>query len=823
MSTPEQEEATSGIAKPRGNTSKPSKKLSPLILPATNTAHSSTSADQSPSLSSPNSPLRRSTAFYGKGKEKRRQSFLETTVTSVPTTTSPTKDPSQTSPRLNTPKKPQTLEGPSSSKVEYVEVLNEVSHPSRVPGFSNNLVDYFEIDPSLLKKKQPQPRLNTNKKKRTFSGTTVKAYPQVRSFSGGGAATRATNMFHNKQSGRSIFESEYPGGEEGTSTSAGIRSSVLSGAQPGIAAAMSDIPSDTPLLLSEEGKHKRQLPMNRPEAKVSRNHGLSAIETDSTHFGRPRTSIVTSQDEAPPFTPTFGPVPVNTDANDCRNSYRVSRYSNRSSLPRHPFRDTFGFDKQLLSPVDRASPLRNSMIAGGPSTADLELSTYPQRVSSLQNLHKELNKERLSLLGEISELKRISRYAEDGGGEEFIQKIQHAENRIGTFEHLIEQAQKSIQSSSELTPEVDRGKNFDRRAIHGNHRLVHPDQQSSSSSEPNDESMSVDMYIPYTIPETRISLPNYAYSRIQPLLLDDTPVFKSALYKLGSNRKWQKREFRIDGFMLVCLEKKKIKVEPKTVILAKYSTANGLQSDPGLRRHFYPTSPPLPHISHPLVATASSVEDNTGVDQYVDYYQPPKWVIPLSDILAVTLLARNGFKVRKCFAIHTAERKYILRAETEMETACWVYLLKRMAINRYHEINLLEYNPRSPSIQANSSVHVNPTNDKSAQHHDTKTGREVVLDQWRTTVNELVQREPSLRHSLHADTQLSLSPPRHRGPRNNLNTPSAAASHRSHISKENTSSASGSMQRRKPLPIPPMRPSSSPIINPLRIVNQSEA
>ncbi|KAK9708248.1 hypothetical protein K7432_009763 [Basidiobolus ranarum] len=326
------------------------------------------------------------------------------------------------------------------------------------------------------------------------------------------------------------------------------------------------------------------------------------------------------------------------------------------------------------------------------------------------------------MLNEINELKRVSRHRAATHGNRILQNTTCPEEQIEIYEQSMDQEEKSVRRSPELEETYRYGESTDSESIQ-TESLNH----SSDGYAPSNESVYVNMYIPYTIPHHKNATLASPKSRIQPFKPDDSPIFKGFLYKLGSNRQWQKREFRTDGFMLVCLEKKKVKVQPKTIILAKYSTPDDLQTrDPELRELFYPTNPPLPHISHPLVATASPIEDSIRPGQYVEFYQPPKWIIPLSDILAVTLLARNGYKVKRCFVIYTSERKYILRAQTDMETACWVYLLKRMAEKRHHEMNALESGLRLPSNHSTSLIRINPINNQNPRKY---LQHEEILDQ----------------------------------------------------------------------------------------------
>ncbi|KAI0225372.1 hypothetical protein L0F63_001978 [Massospora cicadina] len=143
------------------------------------------------------------------------------------------------------------------------------------------------------------------------------------------------------------------------------------------------------------------------------------------------------------------------------------------------------------------------------------------------------------------------------------------------------------------------------------------------------------------------------------------------LYKLGGNRQWQRRQFRADGFTLVCLSKEPIRGPPGTGPL-KIVRPNYFAED--WRQHYHPTQPPTPRLTHPLLATASR-----GSHQLA-YHQAPKWIIPLGDMVEVSLLTRKGLRVTDSFVIHTRGRNYILRATNQHELASWIYMLQRMIV-----------------------------------------------------------------------------------------------------------------------------------------------
>ncbi|KAJ9060692.1 hypothetical protein DSO57_1028204 [Entomophthora muscae] len=142
------------------------------------------------------------------------------------------------------------------------------------------------------------------------------------------------------------------------------------------------------------------------------------------------------------------------------------------------------------------------------------------------------------------------------------------------------------------------------------------------------------------------------------------------LYKLGGNRQWQRRQFRADGFTLVCLSKETIRAPAGALSVERPNYA-----EQDWRSYCHPTRPPTPRITHPLVATAS--RDST---HRLEYHQAPKWVIPIGEIVEVSLLTRKGLRVTDSFVIHTRGRNYILKATNQHELASWIYMLQRMIV-----------------------------------------------------------------------------------------------------------------------------------------------
>jgi hypothetical protein len=239
----------------------------------------------------------------------------------------------------------------------------------------------------------------------------------------------------------------------------------------------------------------------------------------------------------------------------------------------------------------------------------------------------------------------------------------------------------------------------------------------------------------------------------------EQPIFTGRLYKLGRNRHWQRREFRFDGSYLVCLRPRRERLAANTVrLLQPQSPDDG----------FYDTQPPLPMIGHPLIATEAA--DGSG---WVRYYQAPKWVIPIADMVDISLVTRRGIKVRECFAIITRERQYVLRGRDRRELACWLFLLKRM-VNARRRAELIAATAeleaaRALAAQAATTLtsHHTPANNegsKPSRHNDTLnqsnhsqmmarddasySSLAVVSTRWRQSVGELLGFDPTARSGI---------------------------------------------------------------------------
>ncbi|KAI8621831.1 hypothetical protein BC830DRAFT_77286 [Chytriomyces sp. MP71] len=99
-------------------------------------------------------------------------------------------------------------------------------------------------------------------------------------------------------------------------------------------------------------------------------------------------------------------------------------------------------------------------------------------------------------------------------------------------------------------------------------------------------------------------------------------------------------------------------------------------------RRFYPTNPPMPALTNPLIA---SYDNDNGSDLiYTKYYHMPKWIIPTSSISSIRTLVPHpprdpSSAVARTFIIQTLDRDYVLRAPSAELFSRWTFLLSRMS------------------------------------------------------------------------------------------------------------------------------------------------
>ncbi|KAJ3111287.1 hypothetical protein HDU96_005822 [Phlyctochytrium bullatum] len=166
-------------------------------------------------------------------------------------------------------------------------------------------------------------------------------------------------------------------------------------------------------------------------------------------------------------------------------------------------------------------------------------------------------------------------------------------------------------------------------------------------------------------------------------------IFSGYLFKQNRRGQFQKRLFRFDGLLLICLGPKKHKLPDHINLMtfdperhARSGAANEFAS--ALKR-FYPTNPPMPALTNPLLASFSEGKDSSNPDVYTKYYHMPKWIIPTAAIQSIESAVQNPArdpesKASRTFILHTSNREYVLRAPTAAEYRRWTFLLSRMSV-----------------------------------------------------------------------------------------------------------------------------------------------
>ncbi|KAJ3246683.1 hypothetical protein HDU78_006433 [Chytriomyces hyalinus] len=168
-----------------------------------------------------------------------------------------------------------------------------------------------------------------------------------------------------------------------------------------------------------------------------------------------------------------------------------------------------------------------------------------------------------------------------------------------------------------------------------------------------------------------------------------TVVFSGQLLKQNRRGRWQKRVFRFDGLLLLCLSPKRQKLPDNVTMLTfdpSRHLADGSQTGAEFAdalRRFYPTTPPMPALTNPLIA---SYDEFSSDVIYTKYYHMPKWIVPTSTITSIRTLVPFPPKdpsstIARTFVIQTIDRDYVLRAPTAELFNRWTFLLSRMSAN----------------------------------------------------------------------------------------------------------------------------------------------
>ncbi|KAJ1548464.1 hypothetical protein HK405_003087 [Cladochytrium tenue] len=158
-------------------------------------------------------------------------------------------------------------------------------------------------------------------------------------------------------------------------------------------------------------------------------------------------------------------------------------------------------------------------------------------------------------------------------------------------------------------------------------------------------------------------------------------ILSGFLWKKNRHNKFQKRLFRFDGLLLVCLSPKRQRL-PEHINLMTFDPERHLSGDRSdefisALKHFYPTSPPTPALTNPLVA---SYTHSGNPDIYTKYFHAPKWIVPTAAILSVRAMAASANDAHsRSFVIQTEKRNYVLRAASVREFRRWCFLLSRMS------------------------------------------------------------------------------------------------------------------------------------------------
>ncbi|KAI8809771.1 hypothetical protein BJ742DRAFT_223350 [Cladochytrium replicatum] len=169
-------------------------------------------------------------------------------------------------------------------------------------------------------------------------------------------------------------------------------------------------------------------------------------------------------------------------------------------------------------------------------------------------------------------------------------------------------------------------------------------------------------------------------------------IFSGYLFKQNRHGRFQRRLFRFDGYILLCLSPKRERL-PEHIKLLQFDPARFRGTEyadefVSSLGHFYPGDPPSPALTNPLIAapTEKDIEEgqDLGPEIFTKYYYLPKWIIPTQEIKSVRAVVKQPAKdpespKGRSFIIRTAKRDYILRAPTGVEFQRWTFLLSRMS------------------------------------------------------------------------------------------------------------------------------------------------
>ncbi|KAJ3104742.1 hypothetical protein HDU97_008921 [Phlyctochytrium planicorne] len=165
-------------------------------------------------------------------------------------------------------------------------------------------------------------------------------------------------------------------------------------------------------------------------------------------------------------------------------------------------------------------------------------------------------------------------------------------------------------------------------------------------------------------------------------------IFSGHLFKQNRRGQFQKRLFRFDGLLLICLAPKRHRLPDHINLLtfdpARHTRSNASGEFMAALGRFYPTNPPMPALTNPLIASYQGENaSGSNPDIYTKYYHMPKWIIPTASMQSIQTPSASSkdpeSKAARTFIIRTQSRDYVLRASTAAEFRRWTFLLSRMS------------------------------------------------------------------------------------------------------------------------------------------------
>ncbi|KAJ1569982.1 hypothetical protein HK096_007320, partial [Nowakowskiella sp. JEL0078] len=244
----------------------------------------------------------------------------------------------------------------------------------------------------------------------------------------------------------------------------------------------------------------------------------------------------------------------------------------------------------------------------------------------------------------------------------------------------------------------------------------------------------------------------------QSAVSDNNVVLTGYLLKQNRHGRFQKRLFRFDGFVLLCLSPKRQRL-PDHINLLQFDPKR-FQDTPmaadfvNCLGHFYPGDPPTPALTNPLIAahTERDIESDKP-DIYTKFYHLPKWIIPASDMQSIRAVVPQPPKYPdsadgRTFLIQTKHRDYILRSINAVDYRRWTFLLSRMS-----KVNLIGTVPRD-SIRITNDLEY-PENDDDPEKVKHYTSQSAIIQAlkpslkrirtWQESVDELMIADPESR------------------------------------------------------------------------------